>query len=135
MIVVDANILAPFWTNTEFTTLSNKVHEADPDWIAPILWRSEVRNVMSLFVRQKMLTLGEALECMEQAELQMKDQEYHVNTISVLRLASESDATAYDCEYTSLAEEMEIPLVTNDRRLQANFPDIALSPEQFLDGS
>lgn len=36
-------------------------------------------------------------------------------------------------EYISLAEELGVPLVTNDNKLQSHFPDIALSPKQFLE--
>lgn len=135
MIVVDANILVPFWMSTDFSSIAAKVHETDSEWVAPYLWRSEVRNAMTLYMRQDLLSLGEALEFLEKAEEQMRDMEFHVNSTSVMRLAGESNATAYDCEYISLAKELGLPLVTIDRKLLASFPDIALSPEQYLESS
>lgn len=133
MIVADANMLAYLWLPSEFTDLAEKVLEADKEWIAPLLWKSEVRNVFSLYIRKNIISLPEALQCLEMAEWQMRDREFQVNSIGVLRHASHSQATAYDCEYICLAEEKAIPLVTNDRKLQENFPDIALSPLQFLE--
>lgn len=132
MIVADASILAPFWMPSEFSNLSDQVHRKDPDWVAPLLWRSEVRNTMVLYMRHDLLSLGEILEFMEKAEHQMKEMEYQVNSTSVLRYTSESKASAYDCEYISLAEELGVPLVTNDHKLTNLFPDVAQSPEQFL---
>jgi predicted nucleic acid-binding protein len=50
----------------------------------------------------------------------------------VLRLASASGCTAYDCEFVALALALEAPLVTSDRELLAAFPAVARSPRDHL---
>lgn len=41
MIVVDTNVLAYFLLPCEFSRQAEGLFERDPDWAAPILWRSE----------------------------------------------------------------------------------------------
>lgn len=43
-----------------------------------------------------------------------------------------SRCSANDCELVALAEELGVPLVTSDRQVLAEFPDLARSPEAFL---
>lgn len=69
MIVVDTNILAHFWLPSDSTDLCDALYQKDPQWIAPILWRSEFRNVVTLYLRKKLIDLAEALLIMEKAEL------------------------------------------------------------------
>jgi predicted nucleic acid-binding protein len=49
----------------------------------------------------------------------------------VLELASRSGCSAYDCEFVALAQDLEVPLVTNDRQILKAFPTIAISPSAF----
>lgn len=49
----------------------------------------------------------------------------------VIELAAESGCTAYDCEFVSLAERLNVPLVTSDKKMFAAFPEIAISMEAF----
>lgn len=54
-----------------------------------------------------------------------------VDSARVIELATESGCTAYDCEFAYLAEKLNIPLVTSDKKLLAAFPDIAQSMDAF----
>ena len=62
----------------------------------------------------------------------MVGHEYNVNSEAVLRLATESGCTAYDCEYVALSDGFSIPLVTFDGQVQRAFPDRAIAPETFV---
>lgn len=131
MIVVDTNIIAYFVINGMQTSSAQKVFDADSDWFAPQLWKSEMRNVLSLHIRQKLMTLDEAFIAINKAEEVISGREYDVDSSRVIELSDKSGCTAYDCEFVSLAETLDVPLVTSDKRLLAAFPDIAVSMESF----
>jgi predicted nucleic acid-binding protein len=127
MIVVDTNILVYFYIPGELTPLAERLLKKDAQWAAPALWRSEFRNVLALYFRQGLLTLGEAFRIQSEAEAVMSRNEYQINSFDVLRLAAESGQTAYDCEFISLAERLGVPLVTSDKKVLRAFPAIAVS--------
>lgn len=54
-----------------------------------------------------------------------------VDSARVIDLAADSGCTAYDCEFVSLAERLNVPLVTSDKKLLAAFPGIAISMDAF----
>jgi hypothetical protein len=47
VIVVDSNVIAYCWINGEQAALAHRLRKADPDWHAPVLWRSELRNILT----------------------------------------------------------------------------------------
>ena len=69
MIVVDTNILAYLLLPYEFSPQADALFKRDPDWVAPILWRSEFRNLLAGYVRRKTLTFDEVLKV--QAEVRI----------------------------------------------------------------
>ena len=52
MIVVDTNVLAYLWLPGERTTAAERLLKRDPDWNAPLLWRSEFRSVLAGCLRR-----------------------------------------------------------------------------------
>lgn len=133
MIVVDTNVIAYLWIPGEATELSERLLRADAEWVAPMLWQSEFRNVVLGHVRRRSMTLTTALEIAEAAETHLHGREYLVDTHVVLRLAVGSSCSAYDCEFVALAEQLSCPLVTRDRKVLKAFPALARSPEDHLD--
>ena len=133
MIVVDTNTIAYLLIPGKETEDVRAALRKDPDWRAPILWRSEFRNVLALMMRRKGLALEDAMRLMEKAEKMLGNAEYRVPSAQVLALAKESGCSAYDCEFVALAHELGARLVTSDNAILKAFPDIALAPEAFLD--
>lgn len=133
MIVVDTNILAHFWLPSDHTELCDQLFQWDPEWVVPILWKSEFRNVVILYMRKKLIGLPEAIQITEQAEHQMKEREYHVNSVQVYNLANQSNCSSYDCEFISLAEDLETKLVTMDKQILRSFPEHASNPLNIMD--
>lgn len=125
MIVVDTNVLAYLWLPGERTAAARDLLEEDDGWVAPRLWRSEMRNILATYVRTGKIALKNALEVAASVEEQMLDSELDVETETVLRLAGRSGCSAYDCEFVALAEALEVSFVTADRRLAAAFPQRA----------
>ena len=132
MIVVDTNILVHFWLNTEQSELIEEVFKKDSNWVASLLWRSEFRNVILLYLRKELMDIQTAYAISEQAESQMRGREYHMKSFSVLTEAYNSECSAYDCEFVSLAKELETRLITFDKKIISNFPDYGISPLDYL---
>jgi predicted nucleic acid-binding protein len=55
-----------------------------------------------------------------------------VDSQQVLSLVAASNCSAYDCEFVALAQELGVVLVTVDKRLLDNFPDITASLSRFV---
>jgi len=127
MIVVDTNIIAYLYLPTELTGHAERLLEGDPEWAVPVLWRSEFRSVLALYLRKGLLSLAEAVRIQEEAEAFLKDHEYMSNSGDVLRLVS-----AYDCEFVALAQSQRVKLVAMDRKILADFPETAISLEDVL---
>lgn len=128
MIVIDTNILAHFWLPSDHTELCEQLFQWDPEWVAPLLWKSEFRNVVILYMRKKLIGLPEAIQLTEKAENQMKNREFHVNSVRVYSLADKSGCSSYDCEFISLAEELGVKLVTMDKQILHSFPERSVKP-------
>lgn len=131
MIVVDTNAVVHLLLGGEQTASARRAFGKDPEWAAPILWRSEFRSVLSMLLRRHNLALAEALEAAREAELLMAGREFTVETQTVLELAKESGCTAYDCEFVALASDLRVQLLTSDREILAAFPTRAVALEQF----
>ena len=134
MIVADTNLIVYLLLTGERTEQAERIFQIDPDWISPLLWRSEFRSVLAQYVARKRLKLAEAVQIAEKAEDLMQGSEYAVSSTIVLRLAEASSRSAYHCEFIALAQLQQVPLVTTDGKLQRSFPANAISPEQFLEG-
>jgi len=132
MIVVDTNVIAYLYLSNERSEQVERLLEKDSEWAAPLLWRSELRNVLALYMRKGILIVEEAQAVMEESMRLMDGREYEVVSFQVLDLASKSTCSAYDCEFVALAQELEKPFVTVDKKILQEFPDIAVSLDKFI---
>lgn len=127
MIVVDTNILAYLYLPTGFSEQAERLLLKQPKWIAPVLWRSEFRNVLALYLRKEILTLEQAYDIQTEAETLLAGNEYDVPSLDVLRLIETSECSAYDCEFVALAKRNNTILVTEDKKILKQFPKITMS--------
>ena len=126
MIVVDTNVLAYLYLPGEFTQAAEALLEHDPNWTAPILWRSEFRNILAGYIRRKSLTFDQAHTLQREAESLLAGSEYEVDSLKVFELVRDSNCSAYDCEFIALAQTLETKLVTMDAKLLKAFPHVAM---------
>lgn len=132
MIVVDTNIIAYLYLPTEFTNQAERLLEQDPEWAAPVLWRSEFRNVLPLYLRRQLITFEKALQLQMEAESLMSEHEYEIGSFDIMTLVRDSHCSAYDCEFVALALSLGTKLVTMDQAILRAFPDTAISLTLFL---
>lgn len=126
MIVVDSNVLAYLYLPGEFTGAAERLLESDPDWHAPILWRSEFRNILAGCMRRGALDFEQVCAIQREAESLLDGAEHEPDSRHVLELVRGSDCSAYDCEFIALAETLGTRLSTMDGKLLRAFPGVAL---------
>ena len=122
MVVVDTNVIAALYLPNENSVLAETLLLQDANWAAPALWRSELRNVLALYLRKQLLNFEQACQIQNQAESLMIASEYQINSVEVLRLAQSSGCSAYDCEFVALARHLQVKLITQDKQILAQFP-------------
>ena len=127
MIVVDTNILAYLYLPGDFTAAAEALLEKHSIWNAPVLWRSEFRNILAGYLRRKTITFERAHSIQSEAMNLMSCAEFEVDSLAVLELVRDSDCSAYDCEFIALAMQLKCKLVTMDGKLLRAFPMHAVS--------
>jgi predicted nucleic acid-binding protein len=126
VIVVDTNIVAYLYLESEFTARAEAQLRGDSDWAVPLLWRSEFRNILAGAIRRKSMSFDEARQILAEAEDLLAGGEHEVGSQQMLELVRDSDCSAYDCEFVALAKQLGVKLITMDSKLLKAFPKLAL---------
>ena len=132
MIVADTNIISYLLLPTHYSDRADKLYTADSIWSAPVLWKSEFRNVLALYLRKELITFDKALQLQEMTETLMSEHEYDATSTQVLSLVNESNCSSYDCEFVALANYLGVKLVTQDKKVLREFPSVAVSLDHYL---
>ena len=122
MIVVDTNVVAYLFLRGQFAPQAEAWLRRDREWIAPLLWRSEFRNLLGGYLRRKQLTFDAVRAIQREAEALLIGNEHEVDSQSVLELVRDSECSAYDCEFAAVAMRLGVKLVTADGKLLKAFP-------------
>ena len=132
MIVVDTNIIGYLYLSSDRSDQAEKALLIDSEWVAPIIWRSEFRNVLALYIRKNILMPEDAIRIMDEATLLMQGGEYEAVSLQVLQLVGESTCSAYDCEFVALARDLDVRLLTVDNQILKQFPIEAISLDEYV---
>lgn len=132
MIVADSNLIAYLLIPGDKSELSEQVFLRDPEWSVPLICRSEMRNILTLYMRHEGMSLPQATRTMETAERLWGNREYAVSSDDVLELGFHHAVTAYDAEFVVLAKQLSVAFVTFDQALRKAVPSIAISAEDYL---
>jgi predicted nucleic acid-binding protein len=132
VIVIDSNVIVPLLITTEKSSISEKIIQKDPSWISAILVKSEVKSALTLYFRKGLISadsftqLNYNLELILSKRLHETDSNLHLNSII------SSNCSSYDCEFIALAQAFNCKLITWDKKIVSEFPQIAIKPEDFL---
>jgi len=132
MIAADANLIAQLVLEHNQTELARAIYQRDPNWVMPELWRHELLNVLANHCRFKKVSYDKLLVAWQHAITLFADSVKPVDMPLALKIAGERNVTAYDAQYLVLAKTLDIPLVTEDRKLRQAAPDLTLSMQAFL---
>ena len=134
MIIIDANILIYALIESEQTPLVNQLRQKDADWRTAPLCLHEVLNVLATYQRRGILTLQQCRELLNHAERFIQVAQNEVDMDAALVVASEYAVSGYDAQYVALAQSLNVPLITEDRKLRQAVPAVAVSLREFLAG-
>jgi predicted nucleic acid-binding protein len=126
VIVVDTNVLAYLFIQGLHTPSAEALLVKEPQWVAPILWRSEFRNILAGYIRRGDISFDVAYKILREAESLLTGNEYEPDSLQVLELVRDSECTAYDCEFLAVAMALNAKLVTMDNALLKAFPKVAV---------
>ena len=132
MIVVDTNVVAYRWLPGPRNADADALVRLDMEWAAPLLWRSEFRNVLAGYIRSGKLSVADAERVMRRAAFSLLGGEHAVADDVVLALVARFRCSAYDCEFVALAESLGAALVTEDKGLRNAFPKICRSLSEAI---
>ena len=86
-----------------------------------VLWRSELRSVLTGYRRDGSLDESQVREIMAAAEAAFAGREHYLPSDRVFAVTETSRLSAYDAEFVALAEILGAPLVTADRAVLTAF--------------
>jgi predicted nucleic acid-binding protein len=107
VIVVGSNIVAYLYLPGDQTSNAEVLLERNPNWAAPVLWRSEFRNILAGYLRRKTISFDQACSLQNEAESLLAGSEFEVDSAAVLELVRAGDCSAYDCEFIALAINLD----------------------------
>ena len=132
MIVADSNLIAYLLIPGVKSELADEVLLKDADWAVPLICRSEIRNILTIYMRHEGMSLAQARRTMEKAETLWSSREFAVPSDAILELTFHHNITAYDGEFVVLAKQLGAPFVTFDKPVRKAFPNLAIAAEEFL---
>lgn len=132
MIVIDANILVYSLIEGDYTPQVQQLREKDTDWRTTALCLHEILNVLATYERRDVLTLSQCKKLLEYAERFIEIAQGEVDMDKALAVAAKYAITGYDAQYVALAQSLNAPLITEDRKLREAVPGIAFSMQEFL---
>ena len=127
MIVVDTNVMTHLLMGGEGSADAALLFEQDPEWAAPVILMSELRNVLLGFVRQGALVSDQAKAMSDDAAEILGDRIATVTSAQVFDVALECGLTAYDAEFVVMARTLGVRLVTLDGAILRGAADVAVS--------
>jgi predicted nucleic acid-binding protein len=133
MILVDTNIVVPLVVPTPNKEKCRALYQLDPDWHLSDWWQIEFANVLRNLHRAGQLETSEALVALDLGRSLFPPANTRpVDPIDTLRIACESNISAYDARFIALARSFGQKLVTEDSRLRKACPADTLSLDEAL---
>jgi predicted nucleic acid-binding protein len=128
MIVVDTNIVVYLLIPGDRTREVRRLFLRDPDWAAPLLWRSELLSVLATYIRTGRFSLEIGMTLAGQAEQIFNGKSFAIASRQILEVAAKNLCSACDAEFIALAEQLRMKLFTYDAQILRRCPSLARRP-------
>jgi predicted nucleic acid-binding protein len=126
VVLVDTNVLAYLMLEGDRTSAAQELFERDADWRSEAFIMVEFSNVLTTYVRTKVLTRDHGLKLLAGAE-KLVPVLTSVQNARALEVATQFGISAYDARFVALAIQMKVKLVTEDAKLRAVVPSWTVS--------
>lgn len=132
MIVVDANIWIYALIESEKTDYTRKLQEKDAHWVTTDLCLHEIVNVVCTYQRLEILSTNQSLILLQTAIDLIRPIAHEISLFEVLKWATRFNISGYDAHYVALAYSLNVPLISEDKKLKKAVPPIVMSMADFL---
>jgi len=126
VVLVDTNVLAYLMLEGDRTSAAQELFERDADWRSEAFIMVEFSNVLTTYVRTKVLSRDQGLKLLAGAE-KLVPVLTSVQNARALEVATQFGLSAYDARFVALAIQMKVKLVTEDAKLRAAVPSWTVS--------
>jgi predicted nucleic acid-binding protein len=126
VVLVDTNVLAYLMLEGDRTSAAQELFERDADWRSEAFIMVEFSNVLTTYVRTKVLSRDQGLKLLAGAE-KLVPVLTSVQNARALEVATQFRISAYDARFVALAIQMKVKLVTEDAKLRAAVPSWTVS--------
>ncbi len=137
MIVVDTNVFVRLSVGPDAGGDAALLHQldprVDPEWTAPPIFVSELRNVLPGYLRRGDFDLSRATATCDEAVRVFGDRIEEVPHDQVIDTARECGLSAYDAEFVVLARTLGVALATLDGEILAGAPEVAVSVREAIE--
>jgi predicted nucleic acid-binding protein len=125
VIVADTNLVVYLPISGQFTQAAETIRAGDHHWIVPSLFRFELMNVLTHYIRLGKLERDEGLRLFRRGTSLVTVSDFEPNVTEVFNLSVNSGCSSYDVEFVALAMHLGVRLVTADQQLLRAFPNTA----------
>jgi predicted nucleic acid-binding protein len=126
VVLVDTNVLAYLMLEGDRTSAAQELFARDADWRSEAFIMVEFSNVLTTYVRTKVLSRDQGLKLLAGAE-KLVPVLTSVQNARALEVATQFGISAYDARFVALAIQMKVKLVTEDAKLRAAVPSWTVS--------
>ncbi len=134
MVVVDTNVLAYLLIAGDKTALAQQLFDQDADWHSEPFALVELSNVLATACRTMGLSPGRARRTLERAEELLENTLHPIDHGLALALANDYSVSAYDARFLAVADQLDAPLVTEDKRLRRAAPNLTAALAELVTG-
>jgi predicted nucleic acid-binding protein len=126
VVLVDTNVLAYLMLEGDRTSAAQELFERDADWRSEAFIMVEFSNVLTTYVRTKVLSRDQGLKLLAGAE-KLVPVLTSVQNARALEVATQFGISASDARFVALAIQTKVKLLTEDAKLRAAVPSWTVS--------
>jgi len=131
MIVVDATVVSFLFIEGEMTQSAKELFQRDAEWVTPPILNHEMLSILAVIG-----SADQVVEPLEEVWRQIRSligaRQQVPDPLLALRIAIELKISGVHGQYLALAEQLNLPLVTEDIKLRELAPHRCFSIDQAL---